>query len=70
MQNEIFLQEGFDRGIISKRKKRFLFSPGHLLSGEGKDKGFIFLFVSCFLWGMERAHVTDYVIGVDHKNFS
>ena len=35
--------------------------------GEGTDKGFYLAPCLLFLWGMERAFVTDYLIGGNHK---
>lgn len=65
VQNKRFSQEkGQSKGTLHKRKEEIISRPEHLLGGTyGKH----FYHADCVfsLWGMERAHMANYLIGAD-----
>lgn len=63
--------DAWGEGAINKRKETVIFRPGHFGAGQGKGTSRVFILrvasSFCGERGMERAHVTDYLIGVDQK---
>lgn len=61
--------EGFYSKGLSTKANTGLFSDQDIFQGEGLGgKNFYQADCHCFLWGMERGHMIDYLIGADEKN--
>ena len=56
--------ERWGRGAVSKRKKRVIFRPGHLILGGRDRQGFYHADCLFFLWEMQRAHL---MVSADQK---
>ena len=59
-----YTKKGTERELLRKENKG-LFSDQEILWEEENDKGFYHVGCCFLLWGMERAHVTDYLADVD-----
>ena len=60
-----YRKKGGARELLIKEKKRIVFRPRHLW-GWGNSKDF-YCAGHLFLWGIDKAHMTDYLIGADQK---
>ena len=56
-------KEGGARKLLGKEKKGLFWARASSFSGEGDWHGFYHADHHFFLWGVERAHVTDYLTG-------